>query len=91
MTTIISQIAASHSQMARIMETHRHVSTQMAAIAGGLPDSHPQFAGLEMLQKRALQLTKNVTTYINSLAELEEAIAKQTEIVMKEMQVLDEE
>ncbi|KRF00395.1 hypothetical protein ASG89_26535 [Paenibacillus sp. Soil766] len=90
-TKIISQIAASHSQMGRILETHRHVSTQMAAITGDLPDSHPGFAGLEMLQKRALQLTKNVTVYLNSLAELEEAMAMQTEIVMKEIQVTDEE
>ncbi|CAH1229928.1 hypothetical protein PAECIP111891_06576 [Paenibacillus allorhizoplanae] len=90
-TQIISHIAASHSQTGRILETHRHVSTQMAAIAGDLPDSHPEFAGLDMLQKRALQLTKNVTTYLNSLAELEEAMAMQTELVMKEIHVTDEE
>ncbi|MNG33406.1 hypothetical protein D3C84_1196500 [compost metagenome] len=87
----MSQIAASHSQMGRILETHRHVSTQMATIAGELPDSHPQFEGLANLQKRALQLTKNVTAYLNSLAELEEAMAKQTELVMKEIHVPDEE
>lgn len=90
-TEIVSHIAASHSQMAQILETHRHVSTQMAAIAGDLPDSHPEFAGLAMLQVRALQLTKNVTAYLNSLAALEEAMAKQTEMVMKEIHVPDEE
>ncbi|NQX64060.1 nucleoside-diphosphate sugar epimerase [Paenibacillus qinlingensis] len=90
-TQIISQIAASHSQMGRILETHRHVSAQMAAIAGDLPDSHPEFGGLGMLQKRALQLTQNVTAYLNSLADLEEAMAMQTEMLMKEIHVPDEE
>lgn len=90
-TKIISHITASHSQMAHILEAHRHISTQMAVVAGELPDSHPDFAGLEMLQKRALQLTQNVTAYLTSLADLEEAIAMQTEILMKEIQVPDEE
>ncbi|OCT14003.1 nucleoside-diphosphate sugar epimerase [Paenibacillus pectinilyticus] len=90
-TTIIAHIAASHGEMAKILETHRHVSTQMAGIVQELPDSHPDFAGLENLQKRALQLTRQVTAYLNSLADLEEAIAKQTEMVMKEMHVPDEE
>ncbi|MNW06230.1 hypothetical protein D3C71_2025980 [compost metagenome] len=77
--------------MGRRLETHRHVSAQMATIVGELPDSHPEFEGLEMLQKRALQLTKNVTAYLNSLAELEETLAMQTELVMKDIHVPDEE
>lgn len=90
-TTIISHIAASHHEMSKILEAHRSVSTQMAGIARDIPDSHPHFEGLSMLQEQALQLTKNITAYLNSLANLEEAIAQQTEIVMKEMKEPDNE
>ncbi|MCY9668243.1 nucleoside-diphosphate sugar epimerase [Paenibacillus alginolyticus] len=90
-TTIISHIAASHREMSRILETHRSVSSQMATIASDIPDSHPNFEGVGMLQEQALQLTKNITAYLNSLANLEESIAQQTEIVMKEMKEPDHE
>ncbi|NRF95282.1 nucleoside-diphosphate sugar epimerase [Paenibacillus frigoriresistens] len=90
-TTIISHIAASHREMSRILETHRSVSSQMATIASDIPDSHPNFEGVGMLQVQALQLTKNITAYLNSLANLEESIAQQTEIVMKEMKEPDHE
>jgi hypothetical protein len=90
-TMIISHIAASHREMSRILEAKRGVSTQMASIANDIPDSHPHFEGLGMLQQQALQLTKNITAYLNSLANLEEAIAQQTEIVMKEMKEPDNE
>ncbi len=90
-TKIISHIAASHREMSRILETHRSVSTQMATIASDIPDSHPNFDGIGMLQEQALQLTKNITAYLNSLANLEEAIAQQTEIVMKEMKDPEDE
>ncbi|MDQ0901542.1 MULTISPECIES: nucleoside-diphosphate sugar epimerase [unclassified Paenibacillus] len=90
-TMIISHIAGSHSEMSRILEAKRSVSTQMASIANDIPDSHPHFEGLVMLQEQALQLTKNITAYLNSLANLEEAIAQQTEIVMKEIKEPDNE
>lgn len=90
-TTIISHIAASHREMSRILETHRSVSSQMATIANDIPDSHPNFEGVGMLQEQALQLTKNITAYLKSLANLEESIAQQTEIVMKEMKEPDHE
>ncbi|MEC0232230.1 MULTISPECIES: nucleoside-diphosphate sugar epimerase [Paenibacillus] len=90
-TTIISHIAASHREMSKILEAKRSISTQMASIAKDIPDSHPDFEGLSMLQEQALQLTKNITAYLNSLANLEEAIAQQTEIVMKEMKDPEDE
>ncbi|NEW04432.1 nucleoside-diphosphate sugar epimerase [Paenibacillus sp. SYP-B3998] len=77
--------------MSRILEAKRVVTSQMASIASDIPDSNPDFEGLGMLQEQALQLTKNVTAYLNSLANLEEAIAQQTEIVMKEMNGSDAE
>ncbi|MEW9700270.1 nucleoside-diphosphate sugar epimerase [Paenibacillus sp. SI8] len=90
-TAIISHIAASHREMSRILEAKRSVTTQMAAIANDIPDSHPNFEGLGMLQEQALQLNKNVTSYLNSLANLVESMAQQTEIVMKELSGNDAE
>lgn len=86
MTKVLTHIAASHRELAALLASHRHISSRMAAIVGDLPESHPQFQGLGVLHKRSLQLTANVTSYVNSLAELTEEVAKRTEIIMKEMQ-----
>ncbi|MGG1515669.1 hypothetical protein ABE504_09675 [Paenibacillus oryzisoli] len=90
-TTVIAHIAASHRELAALLASHRHISSRMAALVGDLPDSHPEFQGLGVLHKRSLQLTKNVTSYVSSLAELAEEVAKRTEIIMKEMQESHEE
>ncbi|MCD1258100.1 nucleoside-diphosphate sugar epimerase [Paenibacillus athensensis] len=90
-TAIVAHIAATHREMSRILQAKRQVAAQMSAVTREIPDSHPQFEGVEALQEQSLQLTRGVTAYLNSLADLVDAIAQQTEVVMKEMNGSDAE
>jgi|GEM_PF-1388629 len=90
-TAIVSHIAAAHREMSRMLQAKRQTAAQMSAITRDIPDVHPQFEGVEALQEQSLQLTRGVTAYLNSLADLVEAIAQQTEVVMKEMNGNDAE
>jgi hypothetical protein len=90
-TTIINSIAASHREMSKILQTKGSIAGQMSSIITEIPNLHPQFDGVEGLQEHASLIIKSVIAYLNSLAELEEAIALQTEIVMKEMNGPDAE
>lgn len=90
-TVIISHIATSHREMSKILGAKRGVTAHMASLSDGISDEHPQFADVSELQEFALQLTKSITAYLNSLADLEDAIAQQTEILIKEMNGPDAE
>jgi hypothetical protein len=84
-TEIITYIADSHREMSKILQTKSSIAGQMSSIITEIPNLYPQFDGLEGLQEHASHIIKSVVGYLNSLAELEEAIALQTEIVMKEL------
>ncbi|SEC70665.1 nucleoside-diphosphate sugar epimerase [Paenibacillus sp. GP183] len=90
-TNIITYIAASHREMSKILQTKGSIAGQMSSIITEIPDLHPEFDGVEGIQEHSSQIIKSVVAYLNSLAELEEAIAQQTEIVMKEMNGPDAE
>lgn len=82
-TEIVVQMAHSHQQLARIMDAKRHITIRMAELVKSLPDVNPQFNGLEGLLDNASQVTKSVVAYLNSLAELEEAVAENLTSVLQ--------
>jgi hypothetical protein len=77
--------------MSNILQSKGSIAGQMSSIITEIPNLHPEFEGVEGLQEHASLIIKSVTAYLNSLAELEEAIALQTEIIMKEMNGPDAE
>ncbi len=84
-TSMIHYMAKSQEEMARIIEAKRHVAVRMAHLVCHIPDEHPDFAGVDGLSEHSLDVTKSITAYLNSLADLEEAITEQMSLVMKEM------
>jgi hypothetical protein len=89
-TLIVSYIAFSHRQLSRILEAKRDTAARMAGIIDGMPDKDPVFYTVEATIEHAQHLTKSIVAYLNSLAELEEALAQQTEIALKEFFVHDD-
>ncbi len=75
MTEIVVHLSHSHQQMARILDAKRQVAVRMAQMVHILPDEHPQLDGLEGLLDGSSQVTKSVIAYVNSLADLQEAMA----------------
>ncbi|MBW5447383.1 nucleoside-diphosphate sugar epimerase [Cohnella sp. CFH 77786] len=86
MTDIVVQLSQSHQQMARILEAKRQVTVRSAELAHSIPDVHPELGGIEGLLEGSSQLTKSVVAYLNSLAELEEAVAESLTNVVKATQ-----
>ncbi|GIP31302.1 nucleoside-diphosphate sugar epimerase [Paenibacillus sp. J2TS4] len=90
-TTIIEHMAKSHGELAEIIESTRYITVNMAQIIEAIPDVQINFQGVEALTQHSLGVTKNLTSYLNILADLEEAIADNLSILMKELNPADEE
>lgn len=84
-TDLITHMANSHAEMAKIIEGTRHISVHMAQLVSEIPNSQMNFPGVESLTGYSMELCRSVTAYLNGLAEMEEAIADHIGCVMKEM------
>ncbi|WP_010271026.1 hypothetical protein [Paenibacillus senegalensis] len=84
-TNVITHMANSHHEMAKIIEGSRHISVQMAQLVTAIPDTQMNFPGVESLTGYSMELCRSVTAYLNGLAEMEEAIADHLGCVMKEL------
>jgi hypothetical protein len=89
-TTIISHIMNSQQQMAKILESERYIVDHIARIVNVIPDRQPSFSTTDAIVKNASEVTKNVSSYLTSLADFEEAVADNLTAVMKELQIKDE-
>lgn len=91
MNEIVVHLSHSHQQMARILDAKRQIAVRMAQMVSMLPDEHPQLNGLEGLLDSSSQVTKSVIAYVNSLADLEEAMADGLTQIVKAAGYTDEE
>lgn len=91
MNEIVVHLSHSHQQMARILDAKRQIAVRMAQMVSMLPDEHPQLNGLEGLLDSSSQVTKSVIAYVNSLADLEEAMADSLTQIVKAAGYTDEE
>ncbi|GIP24108.1 MULTISPECIES: nucleoside-diphosphate sugar epimerase [Paenibacillus] len=90
-TELILHMSHSHQQMARVIDAERQVAVRMAQIIHDLPDTEPSFDGIDGLMENAGRVNKNVVSYLNAIADLQEAMAESLGILMKEMNGQDEE
>ncbi|MBP2002130.1 flagellar basal body rod protein FlgC [Paenibacillus shirakamiensis] len=91
LTNLIEHMAHSHQQMARVMDAEREVTVRMAQIVHDLPDTEPEFDGIDGLMENAGKVNKSVISYLNAMADLQEALAENLGLILKEMRVPDEE
>lgn len=89
-TSIIGHIAESHVEMAKILEVNRDIVVHMVEMISAIPDNQ-SFDGLETVSKNSMLITGSITSYLNGIADLEEAIAENLSHVMKELIGTDEE
>jgi len=55
----------------------------MAQLIDGLPNEHPHLGGLNGLVESSSDVTKSVISFLNGLADLEEAVADSLTHVLK--------
>lgn len=90
-TEFILHLSHSHQQMARVVDAERHVAVKMAQIIHDLPDQDPEFDGTEGLMESAGNINQNLVSYLNALADLQEAMAENLGLVIKEMRSEEDE
>jgi hypothetical protein len=67
-------MAVSHREMAKILDHKGQVSVRISNLIDEVPSVAPSFKDVETLMEQALGITKSVKAYLNSLADLEDAI-----------------
>ncbi|MVO97948.1 hypothetical protein [Paenibacillus lutrae] len=89
-SAILRHMARSHLELSRILHYKSEVCAHMSGLIGQIPDQHPTFEGIESLLSQSAGVTKSVTNYLASLAELEEALATNLQLAVKELSEEDE-
>lgn len=87
---IIGHLSQSHLQMARILSAERQVVVRMSEMVAGLPDT-TWSDDLSGMLDSAADVTKSVISYLNGLADLEEAMADSLSHVLEALRESDEE
>jgi hypothetical protein len=88
-TVIIRHIAKSQEKVAQILEAKRSVVEHSAVLLGAAAVS-PEGENADVAEQ-AVAVAKSITAYLNSLADLEMAVADNMSVVMKELTDTDEE
>jgi hypothetical protein len=82
---IIQNMAVSHREMSQILDAKRQVSVRVANLISEIPSLNPSFETMDALLEHSLMITKNITAYLNSLADLEDGIVSNISLVVKEL------
>lgn len=88
---IIVHMAHSHQQMARVIDAERQVAVRMSQIVHAIPDAEPAFDGTPGILENSGRINKSVISYLNAIADLQEAMAENLSHVMKQLKVQEEE
>lgn len=72
---MLEHTAKSQHELANILEAKRFVVAHMAMMVKQIPDKDPSFGEIKPLMGYSLDTTKGIATYLNSLADLEDALA----------------
>ncbi|MFC5447343.1 hypothetical protein [Paenibacillus aestuarii] len=84
-TSILAHMAKAQHELARTLEAKRVVVAHMAMLVEQIPDHNPSFGEIDALMEHSLEVTKGVASYLNSLADLEEALADNLAPILKLM------
>jgi hypothetical protein len=81
---VIGHMVKSHHELARIVEAKKETAHELSTWLRNIPDDLA-FVDVEELQGTYIDISKNVSMYLQSLAALVEAISDNMECIMKEM------
>ncbi|WP_199618382.1 hypothetical protein [Paenibacillus alkalitolerans] len=88
----LQAMAKAQEQLARIIRSESFVVMHMAQIACSIPDNAQTIVGgAEPFPSSAQLVTKQISGYLHTLAELEEALADNLKPAVKELRVVHEE
>lgn len=86
-TVSIEFMKKSHHELARIIEAKRYVTTHISHVVHAIPDQPESFGNGEKAVALSLEVTQSIAAYLNSLGDLEEAMADNLELVIAELHI----
>ncbi|WP_438448235.1 nucleoside-diphosphate sugar epimerase [Gorillibacterium sp. sgz5001074] len=86
-TQIVHHMAKSQRELARILEAKRDMVVHAARLTNSIPNEAPVTteADLKETAEQSLAVNKNLVSYLNALASLEEALSDNLGIVVREL------
>lgn len=75
----------SHYELARTLAADRDSVSHTSRVISALPDHGPTLGEPEAALETSLEVLQTVAVYLNSLGDLEEALADQLEIILKQI------
>lgn len=84
-TANIEFMMKSHHELARILEAKRYVTSHVSHVVRSIPDQPESFGSGDKAVVLSLEVTQSIATYLNSLGDLEEAMAGNLELVIAEL------
>lgn len=88
---ILYHMAKSHRELARILRSEREIACHAAGLTQSIPDAHTGSIGVEGVKEQSGTVSKGIASYLNGLADLEEALADNLGPVVKELEGQEEE
>ncbi|GAA4841673.1 hypothetical protein GCM10023310_19450 [Paenibacillus vulneris] len=88
---IIDYMSISQLEMAKILDAERHIAVLAGQFIHDISHENPSFGDIESLTDHSLNVTKNIAAYLNSLADLTDALGDNLILVLKEVDSPDEE
>jgi len=84
-TANIVHMAKSHQELARILGAKKDIAVNMSQVTAAIPDSHSNLNDVEVAVEHAMGISKSVSAYLSSLADLEEAMADNLSHIIAEL------
>lgn len=89
-TDIIGKMSRNYHELAKIIRAERQVAVHLAQLIDKIPD-HPGFQNPLAITSHSSEVAENITSYLNNLADLEEAIAENLTLIIAELKEQEEE
>lgn len=84
-TLAMEFMVKSHYELARTMAAERDAAVHASRVIGLLPDHAPALGDRRAALELSLDLMQNVAVYLNSLGDLEDVVADQLELILREL------
>lgn len=78
-------LVKSHYELTRTLSAERDAVTHTSRVICALPDQGPTLGEPETALEASLEVLQTVAVYLNSLGDLEEALADQLEVIVKQI------
>lgn len=92
MSEMLENMAQSHDELSRILHSTREIAIHLAVqLVKGKATVRSTFASHNETISRSLDIAVNVTSYLNSIGDLQEALAENLEPIIEGLQDHSEE